>query len=96
VFGTILGVLLIGALQNGLGVVGVSDFWQGVVTGAVLIAAVGLDQFQKARTRKRFTMESTADQGAGGSSELLGAPAGSHGAGAAVADAPSAEWGGAG
>jgi ribose/xylose/arabinose/galactoside ABC-type transport system permease subunit len=96
VFGTILGVLLIGALQNGLGVVGVSDFWQGVVTGAVLIAAVGLDQFQKARTRKRFTMESTADQGAGGASELLGAPAAAHGARAAVADAPAAEWGSAG
>lgn len=52
IFGTVLGVLLIGVLQNGLGVVGVSDFWQGVVTGVVLIAAVGLDQFQKASTRK--------------------------------------------
>ena len=59
IFGTILGVLLIGALENGLGVVGVSDFWSNVVTGIVLIVAVGLDQFQKARTRKRFTREST-------------------------------------
>jgi ribose/xylose/arabinose/galactoside ABC-type transport system permease subunit len=60
IFGTILGVLLIGALENGLGVIGVSDFWTGVVTGTVLIAAVGLDQFQKARTRKRFTRQSAA------------------------------------
>lgn len=51
IFGTILGVLLIGGLQNGLGVIGVSDFWQGVVTGVVLIAAVALDQFQKSRRR---------------------------------------------
>lgn len=53
IFGTILGVLLIGGLQNGLGVVGVSDFWQGVVTGIVLIAAVALDQFQKSGRRLR-------------------------------------------
>jgi len=59
IFGTILGVLLIGALENGLGVIGVSDFWSNVVTGIVLIVAVGLDQFQKARTRRRFTREST-------------------------------------
>ncbi len=59
IFGTILGVLLIGALENGLGVVGVSDFWSNVVTGIVLIVAVALDQFQKSRTRKRFTRQST-------------------------------------
>ncbi len=75
IFGTVLGVLLIGALENGLGVVGVSDFWSGVVTGIVLIAAVGLDQFQKARTRKRFTRESTAAEGTGPLSGQAGAPA---------------------
>ena len=75
IFGTILGVLLIGALENGLGVVGVSDFWSNVVTGIVLIVAVGLDQFQKSRTRKRFTRQSTelgVDVGVG----KLGAAAG--------------------
>ncbi len=46
VAGTIVGVLLIGVLQNGLGLIGVSSFWQGVVTGAVLIAAVALDRLQ--------------------------------------------------
>jgi ribose transport system permease protein len=49
IFGSILGVLLIGSLENGLGVVGVSDFWQGVVTGVVLIGAVALDQAQRMR-----------------------------------------------
>jgi ribose transport system permease protein len=46
VAGTLVGVLLISFLQNGLGLMGVSAFWQGIVTGAVLIAAVGLDRLQ--------------------------------------------------
>lgn len=50
VAGTLVGVLLISVLQNGLGLMGVSAFWQGVVTGAVLIAAVALDRLQT-RTR---------------------------------------------
>ncbi len=75
IFGTILGVLLIGALENGLGVVGVSDFWSNVVTGIVLIVAVGLDQFQKSRTRKRFTRQST-ELGVDVGLEKRGAPAG--------------------
>jgi ribose transport system permease protein len=50
VAGSLVGVLLISVLQNGLGLMGVSAFWQGVVTGTVLIAAVALDRLQT-RTR---------------------------------------------
>ncbi len=46
VAGTVVGVLLISVLQNGLGLIGVSAFWQNVVTGAVLVAAVILDKLQ--------------------------------------------------
>lgn len=46
VAGTLVGFLLISVLQNGLGLMGVSAFWQGVVTGSVLIAAVALDRLQ--------------------------------------------------
>lgn len=46
VAGTVVGVLLISVLQNGLGLMGVSAFWQNVVTGSVLIAAVALDRLQ--------------------------------------------------
>lgn len=46
VFGTLLGVLFIGVLSNGLTLVGVSAFWTDVVSGAVLIAAVTIDRFR--------------------------------------------------
>jgi ribose/xylose/arabinose/galactoside ABC-type transport system permease subunit len=42
VVGTVVGVLFLGVVQNGLTLSDVSSFWQGTVTGAILIAAVGL------------------------------------------------------
>ena len=51
--GTVVGVLLISVLQNGLGLMGVSSFWQGVVTGAVLIAAVIIDRLQTPASKRR-------------------------------------------
>ncbi len=44
--GTAVGVLFIGVLQNGLGIAGVSSFWQQVVTGVILIAAVLFDRLR--------------------------------------------------
>lgn len=43
-FGTFLGVLFLGVLSNGLTISGVSSFWQGLVTGLVLVLAVLLDR----------------------------------------------------
>jgi ribose/xylose/arabinose/galactoside ABC-type transport system permease subunit len=40
--GTIIGVLFLGVIQNGLALSGVSTFWQGTVSGVILIAAVGI------------------------------------------------------
>jgi ribose transport system permease protein len=59
VIGTVIGVLLIAVLQNGLGLFGVSSFWQDVVTGAVLIAAVAFDQFQRLNMRRRIRPSAT-------------------------------------
>ena len=42
-FGTVLGVLLLGVLSNALIILGVSGFWHGVVTGAVLLGAILTD-----------------------------------------------------
>jgi ribose transport system permease protein len=38
--GTAIGVLLVGVLGNGLNMVGVSSYWQRVVVGVILIAAI--------------------------------------------------------
>jgi len=42
--GTALAVLFLATLQNGLDIGGVSSFWQDIVTGSVLVLAVGFDQ----------------------------------------------------
>lgn len=44
IIGTLLGVLILGVLQNGLTLLSVTSFWRDVATGTVLIAAVGLDR----------------------------------------------------
>lgn len=42
--GTVVGVLLLGVVSNGLNLFGVSPFWQPIATGLILIIAVGLDR----------------------------------------------------
>ena len=42
--GTAMGVLFIGTLQNGLSIAGVQNYWQLVITGIILIAAVAGDR----------------------------------------------------
>ncbi len=44
VFGTILAVLLLGVLTNGLTILGVNAFWQDIAQGALLIIAVMIQQ----------------------------------------------------
>jgi erythritol transport system permease protein len=39
--------LVIGALADGLVLLGVSEFWQIVIKGAVIVVAVVLDQLQR-------------------------------------------------
>lgn len=44
--GALIGACVIGVLGDGLVMMGVSEFWQMVIKGLVIIAAVGLDQLQ--------------------------------------------------
>ena len=44
--GTIIGACVIGALSDGMVMMGVSEFWQMVIKGTVIVAAVILDQLQ--------------------------------------------------
>lgn len=45
--GSIAGAFVIGFLNDGLVLANVSEFWQMIATGSVIIAAVGLDEFQR-------------------------------------------------
>jgi inositol transport system permease protein len=47
--GTIVGALLIGVLTNGLVIMHVSSYWQQVVIGLIIVAAVAFDTFAKSR-----------------------------------------------
>lgn len=50
--GTIVGACIIGILNDGMVMMGVSEFWQTVIKGVVIIAAVVLDQIQAEIQRK--------------------------------------------
>lgn len=49
VFGTFLGALFLGVVSNGLIISGTSAYWQGVISGTVLIVAVLIDRLRRGR-----------------------------------------------
>lgn len=50
--GTIIGAFVIGVLADGLVLLGVSEFWQMVIKGLVIVLAVILDQMQQRYSRR--------------------------------------------
>jgi ribose transport system permease protein len=52
--GTIIGVFFLGLIQNGLQLSSVSTFWQGTVSGSILIIAVGLGVLRDYGVRARL------------------------------------------
>jgi len=59
IWGTIIGAFVIGILADGLVMLGVSSFWQMVIKGLVIIAAVVLDQLQR-RMQRRMAIQAQA------------------------------------
>lgn len=57
--GTIIGAFVIGILSDGLVMMGVSSFWQTVIKGLVIIAAVVVDQAQQ-RLQARVVLQQQA------------------------------------
>lgn len=51
--GSLIGAFVIGVLSDGLVMLGVSEFWQMVIKGTVIVLAVAVDQLQ-ARLQARF------------------------------------------
>ncbi|WP_234313607.1 multiple monosaccharide ABC transporter permease [Streptomyces sp. NBRC 109706] len=51
VLGAVIGGLVLGVLNNGMSLVGISQDWQQVIKGLVLLAAVGFDVWNKRRAR---------------------------------------------
>jgi ribose/xylose/arabinose/galactoside ABC-type transport system permease subunit len=52
--GTIIGVLLLATLENGLSVSGVQSYWQQIITGVILVAVVLLDRIQQVGFKPAF------------------------------------------
>ncbi|WP_028707840.1 ABC transporter permease [Propionicicella superfundia] len=49
--GTLVGALILAVIRNGLNILNVSSFWQQVVIGLVIAAAVGIDVLRRKDTR---------------------------------------------
>jgi ribose/xylose/arabinose/galactoside ABC-type transport system permease subunit len=52
ILGLMTGVMIIGVLNNGMQLFGLPDYYQNLVKGVVLLAAVGFDTYQKSRKAK--------------------------------------------
>jgi ribose/xylose/arabinose/galactoside ABC-type transport system permease subunit len=53
IVGTVIGALIMGVLQNGLNLMGVSSYYQQIAIGAVLVFAVWLDRLNRGEGRRR-------------------------------------------
>ncbi|MFJ2987409.1 ribose ABC transporter permease [Collimonas sp. NPDC087041] len=51
IVGTLIGALIIAVLTNGLVLLGVSDIWQYIIKGIVIIGAVALDRYRQSGAR---------------------------------------------
>jgi ribose transport system permease protein len=49
VIGTIIGAMIMGLLNNGCNLLGISPFMQQIIIGSVIILAVSFDEYQRRR-----------------------------------------------
>ena len=48
IVGTVIGAFIIGVISDGMVMCGVSEFWQMIIKGLVIVVAVIIDQYQRA------------------------------------------------
>ena len=63
VTGSLFGACVIGVLSDGMVMLGVSEFWQMVIKGAVIILAVAIDQLQSRLQARLLPMLARSTQG---------------------------------
>ena len=47
IVGTVIGAFIIGVISDGMVMCGVSEFWQMIIKGLVIVLAVIVDQYQR-------------------------------------------------
>ena len=67
--GTIVGAFVIGVINDGMVMCGVSEFWQMVIKGLVIVLAVIIDQFQRNLQAKMALQARNEDTGSTGKKE---------------------------
>lgn len=58
IYNLLVGIFIIGIITNGMTIMGINEYWQDVVQGCILAAAVGVDSYQRTHTKK--TLRATA------------------------------------
>lgn len=53
VFGTVLGIILMAVIKNGLLLVHISSYWQNAIMGAIILVTIAIDALNQARERDR-------------------------------------------
>jgi ribose transport system permease protein len=71
VSGTVLGVLILGVLANGLVLLDVNTFWQDVVRGSVIILAVAIDEYRKRSEATRLQRLAGEEPSQGGGQQTV-------------------------
>lgn len=60
--GAVIGMLILGVLQNALTLMDVSSFWQDITRGIVIILAVGIDEIRKEAIQRKMVLAQKEQQ----------------------------------
>jgi ribose transport system permease protein len=60
ILGTLQGVLVLGVLNNGMNLLGVPDFYQTIITGALLVLVMLIDRYSVSRAARAYQRQSIA------------------------------------
>jgi erythritol transport system permease protein len=76
IVGTLIGAFVIGTLNNGLTLMGISSFLEQIITGTVIVLALIVDQLQQRAERRLALQQQAAQVGASTDSTTMTPPQG--------------------